>query len=126
MRPDGDSSHRALHIDRRVTSRAPNRCPAELHPRDHRRRPRGEATPLYTAGATATTFAASGPFAPSRDSNSTRLPSARLLKPSPAIELWCTNRSFVPSSGVMNPYPLLSLNHFTVPLAIKNTSLTTH
>src|SRR5262245_3737988 len=30
----------------------------------------------------------------------------------------CTNRSFVPSSGVMKPYPLLSLNHFTVPVAI--------
>jgi hypothetical protein len=24
----------------------------------------------------------------------------------------------------MKPYPLLSLNHFTVPLAIENTSLT--
>src|SRR3954463_3244973 len=28
------------------------------------------------------------------------------------------NRSFPPSSGVMNPYPFASLNHFTVPVAI--------
>src|SRR5438093_13553075 len=33
------------------------------------------------------------------------------------------NRSFPPSSGVMNPYPFESLNHLTVPVAIKNTSL---
>src|SRR6266487_5093385 len=33
------------------------------------------------------------------------------------------NRSLSPSSGVMNPKPFASLNHFTVPVAIKNTSL---
>ena len=40
------------------------------------------------------------------------------LEASPAMLLWCTKRSFVPSSGAMKPYPLLSLNHLTVPLAI--------
>jgi len=40
------------------------------------------------------------------------------LKPSPAIALWCTNRSLPPSSGVIKPYPFESLNHFTVPVAI--------
>src|SRR5262245_50803881 len=36
------------------------------------------------------------------------------------FEKW-TNRSFEPSSGEMKPYPLLSLNHFTVPVAIDET-----
>src|SRR5688500_6146630 len=40
--------------------------------------------------------------------------------------LWCTKRSFSPPSGAMKPKPFESLNHFTVPVAIKNTSLTTH
>jgi hypothetical protein len=29
---------------------------------------------------------------------------------------WCTKQSFCPSLGVMKPKPLLSLNHFTVPV----------
>src|SRR5713226_10515023 len=29
-----------------------------------------------------------------------------------------TNRSFVPPSGVMKPYPFSLLNHFTVPVAM--------
>src|SRR5579875_1132425 len=33
-----------------------------------------------------------------------------------------TNRSRPPSSGVMNPKPLSSLNHFTVPVAISHPS----
>src|SRR6266516_6174737 len=33
--------------------------------------------------------------------------------------LWWTKRSLAPSSGVMKPYPLLSLNHFTVPVAMQ-------
>src|SRR6476646_2840644 len=37
------------------------------------------------------------------------------------IALWWTNRSSPPSSGVMNPYPLSALNHFTVPVAIDET-----
>src|SRR5688572_14211656 len=32
--------------------------------------------------------------------------------------LWWAKRSLPPSSGVMNPKPLESLNHFTVPVAI--------
>src|SRR5215210_298383 len=34
------------------------------------------------------------------------------------MPLWCTNRSLPWSSGVMNPKPFSSLNHFTVPVAI--------
>src|ERR1035438_1018827 len=34
------------------------------------------------------------------------------------IALWWTKRSLDWSSGVMNPKPLSSLNHFTVPVAI--------
>src|SRR5579885_2522286 len=73
----------------------------------------------------ATTLFASGPFAPSTASNCTCAPSASDLKPSPAIEEWWTNTSLPPSAGVMNPYPFASLNHFTVPVAIQNTSSTT-
>src|SRR3954447_547479 len=36
------------------------------------------------------------------------------------------NRSLPPSSGVMNPYPFASLNHFTVPVAIKTPPLPFH
>jgi hypothetical protein len=32
------------------------------------------------------------------------------------IAEWCTKQSFVPSSGVMKPKPLVSLNHLTVPV----------
>src|SRR3954471_8852464 len=49
-------------------------------------------------------------------SNSTRSPSASVLKPWPWIAEWCTKQSFWPPSGVMNPKPLASLNHFTVPV----------
>src|SRR5215216_3420139 len=35
---------------------------------------------------------------------------------------WWTNRSRLPSSGVMKPKPLSSLNHFTVPVAILSRS----
>src|SRR3954469_23293749 len=34
------------------------------------------------------------------------------------MPVWWTNRSLPASSGVMNPKPLSSLNHFTVPVAI--------
>src|SRR3954470_7360567 len=34
------------------------------------------------------------------------------------MPVWCTNRSLPWSSGVMNPKPFSSLNHFTVPVAI--------
>jgi hypothetical protein len=32
------------------------------------------------------------------------------------MALWWTKQSFAPSSGVMNPNPFESLNHFTVPV----------
>jgi hypothetical protein len=38
--------------------------------------------------------------------------------PPPTIAEWWTNRSFDSSSGVINPKPFSSLNHFTVPVAI--------
>src|SRR5262245_16598165 len=34
------------------------------------------------------------------------------------MELWWAKRSLPPSSGVMNPKPFESLNHFTVPVAM--------
>src|SRR3954453_19413201 len=34
----------------------------------------------------------------------------------------CTNASLPPSSGVMNPKPFSSLNHFTTPVANRETS----
>src|SRR5580698_4067823 len=34
------------------------------------------------------------------------------------MPVWCTNRSLSPSSGVMKPNPLSSLNHFTVPVGM--------
>src|SRR5919204_5234482 len=67
----------------------------------------------------ATTLFASGPFAPSIESNCTLAPSASDLNPSPTIDEWWTNTSLPPSAGVMKPYPFASLNHFTVPVAIQ-------
>src|SRR5919106_4549375 len=34
------------------------------------------------------------------------------------MELWWAKRSLPPPSGVMNPKPFESLNHFTVPVAM--------
>ena len=34
------------------------------------------------------------------------------------MAVWCAKTSALPSSGAMNPKPLASLNHFTVPVAI--------
>src|SRR4029453_702805 len=39
---------------------------------------------------------------------------------------WWTKRSFDPSSGVIKPYPFESLNHLTVPLAMKTPPLRNH
>src|SRR6516165_11397297 len=45
-------------------------------------------------------------------------PSLRELSPARSTaEIW-TNTSLPPSCGGMNPYPLVGLNHFTVPVAI--------
>src|SRR5712691_349845 len=65
------------------------------------------------------TFAACGPLGPCCSSNSTFSPSARLRKPSDWMAVWWTKTSFPPPSGVMNPKPFASLNHFTVPVAIR-------
>src|SRR5438045_3214822 len=80
-----------------------------------------EAPRALRAYADRETLRASGPFSPSAGSNSTRAPSARVLKPSLVIALKWTNTSLPPSSGVMKPYPFASLNHFTVPVAILKT-----
>src|ERR1700686_1527603 len=61
-----------------------------------------------------TTFFACRPFGPSTTSKETRSPSFRVRNPSAMIEAWWTNTS-APRSRTMNPYPLASLNHFTVP-----------
>src|SRR4051812_16217444 len=37
-----------------------------------------------------------------------------------AIPVWWTKRSLSPSSGVMNPNPLSSLNHLTVPVGMQH------
>src|SRR5690349_22263251 len=63
-------------------------------------------------------FAAAGPFWPCVTSNETFCPSFSDLYPLIWIELWCAKRSLPPSSGVMNPKPFESLNHFTVPFAM--------
>src|SRR4051794_13891952 len=64
------------------------------------------------------TFVACGPFAPWPNSYSTLAPSASVRNPSPTIAEKWTNASLLPSSGVMNPKPFSSLNHFTTPVAI--------
>src|SRR3954452_18522010 len=66
------------------------------------------------------TFVAWGPLADSPSSYSTFAPSASVRKPSPEMPEKCTNASFPPSSGVMNPKPFSSLNHFTTPVAIQH------
>ena len=58
------------------------------------------------------------PFSPSFRSNVTRWPCFNVLKPSILIAEKWAKRSSPPSSGVINPYPLASLNHFTVPVEV--------
>src|SRR5436190_21478838 len=58
------------------------------------------------------------PFGPVVTSKETFWPSFNVLKPGMLIAEKCANRSSPPPSGVMNPNPLASLNHFTVPVAI--------
>src|ERR1700704_1566725 len=55
------------------------------------------------------------PFGPAVTSKDTFWFSFRDLKPLPWIAEKCANRSLPPPSGVMNPKPLESLNHLTVP-----------
>src|SRR5678815_4576287 len=58
------------------------------------------------------------PFGPVVTSKETFWPSFNVLKPGMLIAEKCANRSSPPPSGVMNPNPLASLNHFTVPVGI--------
>src|SRR5207237_6217636 len=58
-------------------------------------------------------------FGPCVTSKETFWPSLRVLKPCIWIAEKCAKRSSLPSSGVMNPYPFASLNHFTVPVAMR-------
>ena len=61
------------------------------------------------------------PLGPCVTSNWTFWPSLRVLKPFMLIAEKWANKSSPPSSGVMKPKPLESLNHLTVPVAIKRT-----
>src|SRR5450432_3364851 len=58
------------------------------------------------------------PFCPCSASNETRCPSMSSRYPLPSIDEKWAKTSGVPSSGVMNPKPLVALNHFTVPAAM--------
>jgi hypothetical protein len=51
-------------------------------------------------------------------SKETFCPSLRLDIPARSTALMCTNTSWLPSSGWMNPNPFWLLNHFTVPCVI--------
>src|SRR5829696_7541604 len=73
------------------------------------------------------TFVACGPLPDSPSSYSTFAPSASVRKPSPEMPEKWTKASFPPSSGVMNPKPFSSLNHFTTTVAIQHLlTLTIH
>src|SRR5204863_7814305 len=63
-------------------------------------------------------FEACLPLGPCTTSKLTFWPSLRVLKPDMLIAEKCANKSSLPSSGVMKPYPFASLNHFTVPVAM--------
>src|SRR5688572_13644784 len=56
------------------------------------------------------------PSLPLATSNETFWPSLRAPRPERSTAEICTNTSFEPSSGWMNPKPLVGLNHFTVPI----------
>ena len=55
------------------------------------------------------------PSRPETRSNVTFWPSSRPGSPDRSTALICTKASLEPSSGSMNPKPLVGLNHFTVP-----------
>src|SRR4030043_928920 len=85
-------------------------------------RPRREAAFSSYSAYSLITLVALGPFGLSSVSKLTLSPSARLLKPSPLMDVWWTKAS-PPSSLAIKPNPLLSLNHLTVPWAISFISL---
>src|SRR5687768_2886962 len=68
-------------------------------------------------------LAARGPLGLCSVSYCTLSFSLRVLKPLAWMDEKCTNRSLLPSSGVMKPKPFASLNHFTVPVLIFCVSL---
>jgi hypothetical protein len=82
------------------------------------RRSNGSAEARVLACYSGVMFAACLPFGPCLTSKLTFWFSCRDLKPFPWISEKCANRSSPPPSGVMNPKPFASLNHFTVPVAI--------
>src|SRR5262245_45731914 len=58
------------------------------------------------------------PFRPGTSSYCTFWPSRSVRRPARSTaEMW-TNASLEPSLGWMNPYPLVGLNHFTVPVGM--------
>jgi len=63
-------------------------------------------------------FDACLPLGPWTTSKLTLSPSFSDLKPAILMAEKCAKRSSLPSSGVMKPKPLASLNHLTVPVAI--------
>lgn len=78
-----------------------------------------------TQASTFLTFFAAGPRSFCTTSNSTSSPSSRDLNPGIWISEWWTKQSSSPSI-VMNPKPLLSSNHFTVPFAMLLSSCVSH
>src|SRR5574343_1097094 len=63
------------------------------------------------------------PLGPCTTSKETFWPSFRVLNPFMLIAEKCAKRSSLPSSGVIKPKPLESLNHLTVPSAMFATFL---
>src|SRR5205807_1342208 len=88
-------------------------------------RPRGRigaARVSFTSPAryTGLMLAARGPLGLCSTSYCTLSFSFRVLNPLAWMDEKCTKRSLLPSSGVMKPKPLASLNHFTVPVLMSS------
>src|SRR6185295_6597498 len=82
---------------------------------------RGRPSCCYLARCRAQTFwmlEACFPLGPCTTSKLTFCPSFSVLNPDMLMAEKWAKRSSLPSSGVMNPYPFASLNHFTVPVAM--------
>src|SRR6266850_6928369 len=98
---------------------AEKRRAAKSVARNAKGRPRGSDLPrMPSEPYCLRTFCACSPFGPFTISNSTLSPSASERNPSAWMAVWWTNTSSPPSCE-MKPNPLLSLNHFTVPCAMK-------
>src|SRR5256885_3958957 len=68
-------------------------------------------------------LAARGPLGLCSTSYCTLSFSFSVLNPLAWMDEKCTKRSLLPSSGVMKPKPLASLNHFTVPVLMSDASI---